>query len=126
MMEDKIWTKQVLAGNRLSTIFEFQEHHFAERKGNVEVSKTHQTSKATERQPGDQRQDSMRQSTTTGKFPAVLPALYSQRSADSPLKETPWEDAATSSVTRKKNRQLGSKRNVKEQEHIEAWLNFFG
>ena len=89
MMEDKIWTKQVLAGNRLSTIFEFQEHHFAERKGNAEVSKTHQTSKATERQPGDQRQDSMRQSTTTGKFPAVLPALYSQRSTDSPLRKLP-------------------------------------
>ena len=126
-MEDKIWTKQVLAGDRLSTIFEFQEIHFAERQGNAEVSKTHQTSKATEKLTGDQRQDSQRQSNTSRKFPrAVLPALHSQRSADSPLKGTPWEDAATSSFTRKKNQQLGRKRSVKEQEHNEAWVKFFG
>ena len=126
MMEDKTWTKQVLAGNRLGTIFEFQEHQFGERQRNAEVSKTHQTSKATEMQPGDQRQDSMRESNTSGKSPAVLLAVNSQRSADSPLKGTPWEDAAISSVTRKKNRQLGRKRSVKEQEHIEALLNIFG
>lgn len=126
MMEHTNWTKQALAGNRLSTISEFQEHHFAERQGNAEMSKTHQTSKATEMLPGDKRQDSQRHPNTTGKFPAVLPAVHNKRSTGSPLKGTPWEDAATSSVTREKHRQLGRKRSVKEQEHIEFWLNFYG
>ena len=121
-MEDKIWTKQVLAGNGLSAISELQEHKFTERQANTEVSKTHHSSKAMAMLPGKQRQSSQMQSNTTGKFPAVLPATSSECSADSPLKGTPWGDAAISSVIRKKR----SKRSVKEEEHIEFWQNFFG
>ena len=124
MMEDKIWTKQVFAGNRLSAISELQEHKVTERPGNAEVSKTRQSS--TEMLRGKQRQDSQIQTNTTGKFSTVLPVAYSECSADSPLKGTPWEDAAISSVTRNKRRLLRGKRSVKEQEHIEFWLNFFG
>jgi len=76
-----------LAGNRLSTIFELQENEVTERPGNAEVSKTHRSSTATEKLPGKQCQDSQVQ-------PAVLPTAYSEWAADSPLKGTPWEDAA--------------------------------
>lgn len=122
MMEDKIWAKQVLAGNRLSAISELQEHKATERQGNAEVSKTHQSSTATEMQPGKKQI----QFSTTGKFSAVLPAAYSKCSAHSPLKGTPWKDAALSSVTQMKSRILRCKRGLKEQEHIEFWLTFFG
>ena len=119
MMEDKIWTKKVLAGNRLSTIFELQENEVTERPGNAEVSKTHRSSTATEKLPGKQCQDSQIQ-------PAVLPTAYSECSADSPLKGTPWEDAVISSVARNKSRQVRRKRSLKEQEHSRFWLKFFG
>ena len=110
MMEDKIWTKQVFAGNRLSAISELQEHEVTERPGNAEVSKTRQSS--TEMLRGKQRQDSQIQTNTTGKFSTVLPAAYRECSADSPLKGTPWEDAAISSVTRNKCRLLRGKRSA--------------
>ena len=57
-MEGKIWTKQVLAENRLSTISELQENEVTERPGNAEVSKTHRSSAATEKLPEKQRHDS--------------------------------------------------------------------
>ena len=125
-MEDKIWTKEVSAGKRSSAISDREEHKISERQGNAKVFKTHHIGTATVRVPGKQRQDSQIQSNTTERFPAVqLPAVYSECSADSsPLKGTPWEDAAIRSVTPKK--QLGCKGSVKEQEHIEFWLNFFG
>lgn len=126
MMEGKIRTKQVLARKRLSTISEWEEHEVAERQANAEVSETHQSRTASEMLPGNQRQDSRTQSNTAAKFPAVLRAAYSECSTDTPLKGTPWEDAAISSVTHRKSRQPRRKRSIKEEELIEFWLNFFG
>ena len=123
-MENKTQTKEVLAVKKLSTpLSEWEEHKISERHGNANVFKTHHIGAGTEMLPGKQHQDS--QSNTTGRFPAALLTGYGECSADSPLKGTPWEDAAISSVARKKHRRRTCKRRVKEQEHIEFWLNFF-
>lgn len=81
MMEGKIRTKQVLARKRLSTISEWEEHEVAERQANAEVSETHQSRKASETLPGNQRQDSRTQSNTAENFPL----FYARLIANVPL-----------------------------------------
>lgn len=135
-MEDQRSTKRLstrTAKKRLNTICEWEEYEFAnEKRANTEVPVIHQSRRVSEMLPVNKRQESRIQSNDTGsltsrsQFTAVLCTAYSECTADSPLKGTPWEDAAFQSVSSRRIRQLRRQRSAKEKENIEFWSNLFG
>ena len=135
-MKGQIPTKELLARvarNRLSTINEWEEYEFgAERRASEEVLEIHKSTSTRKMSPQNERQESRLQSTAArvnspmspSKFTstAVLGMAYRDYCSESPLKGTPWEDAALGSVTHRRRHQ----RSAKEKEHIDFWLNLFG
>ena len=138
VMEDQRSTKRIstrTARKRLNTICEWEEYEFAaEKRANTEVPVIHQSRRVSEMLSVSKQQESTIQSNGTGvksptsrsQFTAVLCTAYSECSADSPLKGTPWEDAAFQSVRNRRIRQLRRQRSAKEKEYIEFWSNLFG
>ena len=137
-MSDQIQSEQLLIRRRLSTIGEEDE------VGNIRtvavVFKTHHKT-AARRPPENELKDCQAQSNVTGAklrrrrfaFTAALRAAYTESFTESPLKGTPWEEAALSSVSLAsascsalRNRKLRLQRSAKEKESIEFCLKLFG
>ena len=137
-MADQIPSKQHLTRRRLSTIGE--EDEVGNSKTVAVVFKTHHRS-AARRPPENELKDSQSQSSVTGAklrrrrfaFTDALRAAYSESLSESPLKGTPWEEAALSSISlasascsTRRNRKLRLQRSAKEEESIDFCLKLFG
>ena len=137
-MVDQIPSEQLLPRRRLSTIGE--DDDVGNRRTVGVVFKMHPRS-AARRMPENERKDSQVQSSVTGAklrrrrfaFTASLRAAYSESFSESPLKGTPWEDAALNSVSLAsasystgRNRKRRLQRSAKEEESIDFCLKLFG
>ena len=139
-MSDQIPSEQLLTRRRrLSTIRE--EDEVVNRRTVAVVFKTHHKT-ASRRPPENELKDCQAQSNVAGAklrrrrfaFTAALRAAYSESFTESPLKGTPWEEAAFSSVSLAsascpalRNRKLRLQRSSsKEKESIEFCLKLFG
>ena len=137
LMADQIPSEQLLTRRRLSTIRE--EDEVGNRRTVTVVFKTHHRSGRGP--PENELKDCQAQSNFTGAklrrgryaFTAALRAAYSESFTESPLKGTPWEEAALSSVSLAsascsalRNRKLRLQRSAKEEESIDFCLKLFG
>ena len=133
-MADQISSKHYSTRRRLSTIGE--EDEVMNRKTVAVVFKTYHR-----RPPENELKDSQAQSDAIGAqlrrrrfaFTAALRAAYSESFTESPLKGTPWEEAAFSSVSlassscsTRRNRKLRLQRSAKEEKSIAFCLKLFG
>ena len=137
-MVDQIPSEQLWTRRRLSTIGE--EDEVGNRGTVAAVFKMHHRSAG--RGPFENElKDCQTQSNVSGAklrrrryaFTAALRAAYSESFTESPLKGTPWEEAALSSVSLASatcsalgNRKLRLQRSAKEEESIDFCLKLFG
>ena len=137
-MVDQIPSEQLWTRRRLSTIGE--EDEVGNRRTVAAVFKAHHRS-AGRGPPENELKDCQAQSNVSGAklrmrryaFTAALRAAYSESFTESPLKGTPWEEAALSSVSLASatcsalgNRKLRLQRSAKEEESIDFCLKLFG
>ena len=139
-MTDQIPSEHLLTRRRLSTIGEEDEVVIENRRTVAAVFETRHRS-TVRRPPVNELKDSQVHFNVIGAklrrrrfaFTSALRAAYSESSSESPLKGTPWEEAAFSSVSlastscsMRRNRKLRLQRSAKEEESIDFCLKLFG
>ena len=138
-MADQIPSQHLLTRRRLSTTGE--EDEAGNRRTVAAVCKTHHRSAVRRPHENEQRDSQAQFNVTAAKlrkrrfaFTVALRSVYSESFSESPLKGTPWEDAAFSSVSlasascsTRRNRNLRLQRSAKEEkESIDFCLKLFG